>query len=124
MSFADAFPGFKLKLTRWGALYIAGCVILGLAAVNTGNNLPAQIEIYATKGNAYTFLFVAKGGGSANKTYLYQETKAVLNPDTLIPFITAKMKSCSSPARSSLSFSARGMSRSSGSFSAAGRSVR
>ena len=38
MSFADAFPGFKLRLTRWGALYIAGCVILGLAAVNTGNN--------------------------------------------------------------------------------------
>ena len=49
--------------------------------VNTGNNLPAQIEIYATDGDAYKFLFMAKGGGSANKSYLYQETKALLNPD-------------------------------------------
>jgi hypothetical protein len=47
---------------------------------NTGCNLPAQVEIYATEGDAYKFLFIAKGGGSANKTYLYQETKAVLNP--------------------------------------------
>ena len=48
---------------------------------NTGSNLPAQIELYATDGDAYKFLFMAKGGGSANKSYLYQETKAVLNPD-------------------------------------------
>ena len=47
---------------------------------NTGSNLPAQIELYATDGDAYKFLFMAKGGGSANKSYLYQETKAVLNP--------------------------------------------
>jgi fumarate hydratase class I len=47
---------------------------------NTGCNLPAQVEVYATEGDAYKFLFIAKGGGSANKTYLYQETKAVLNP--------------------------------------------
>src|ERR1700727_3966613 len=47
---------------------------------NTGSNLPAQIELYATGGDAYKFLFMAKGGGSANKSYLYQETKAVLNP--------------------------------------------
>ena len=46
---------------------------------NTGTNLPAQIELYATDGEAYKFLFMAKGGGSANKSYLYQETKAVLN---------------------------------------------
>lgn len=65
---------------------------------NTGCNLPAQIELYATPGNSYKFLFIAKGGGSANKTYLYQETKAVLNPDTLIPFITAKMKSLGTAA--------------------------
>jgi fumarate hydratase class I len=65
---------------------------------NTGCNLPAQIELYATPGNRYTFLFVAKGGGSANKTYLYQETTAVLNPATLIPFITAKMKSLGTAA--------------------------
>jgi fumarate hydratase class I len=59
---------------------------------NTGCNLPAQVEIYATGGDAYKFLFIAKGGGSANKTYLYQETKAVLNPGTLVDFLTAKMK--------------------------------
>jgi fumarate hydratase class I len=51
---------------------------------NTGSNLPAQIELYATKGDAYHFLFIAKGGGSANKSYLFQETKALLNPETLI----------------------------------------
>ena len=48
--------------------------------VNTGCNLPAQIELYATQGDSYQFLFIAKGGGSANKTYLYQETKATLTP--------------------------------------------
>ena len=65
---------------------------------NTGCNLPAQIELYATPGDSYRFLCIAKGGGSANKTYLYQETKAVLNPDTLLPFITAKMKSLGTAA--------------------------
>jgi fumarate hydratase class I len=65
---------------------------------NTGTNLPAQIELYATDGDAYTFLFIAKGGGSANKTYLYQETKAVLNPDTLVAFMTEKMKSLGTAA--------------------------
>jgi fumarate hydratase class I len=65
---------------------------------NTGCNLPAQVEIYATDGDAYTFLFIAKGGGSANKTYLFQETKAVLNPDTLVDFLTAKMKTLGTAA--------------------------
>ncbi|MCG6911703.1 MAG: fumarate hydratase [Deltaproteobacteria bacterium] len=59
---------------------------------NTGCNLPAQIELYATKGDAYHFLFIAKGGGSANKSYLFQETKALLNPDTLLAFMREKMK--------------------------------
>ena len=54
--------------------------------VNTRCNLPAQIDIEATEGDEYKFLFIAKGGGSANKTYLYQETKALLNPEKLIPF--------------------------------------
>ncbi|MCC6354844.1 MAG: fumarate hydratase [Verrucomicrobiae bacterium] len=58
---------------------------------NSGTNLPAQIDIYATEGMEYEFLFVAKGGGSASKTYLYQETKAVLNPDSLEKFLVAKM---------------------------------
>lgn len=59
---------------------------------NTGNNLPAQIDLYAEKGNEYKFLFMAKGGGSANKTYLYQQTKALLNDNSLTDFITNKIK--------------------------------
>jgi fumarate hydratase class I len=59
---------------------------------NTGNNLPAQIEIFATDGDAYKLLFMAKGGGSANKSYLYQETKALLNPESLLKFVESKLK--------------------------------
>ncbi len=59
--------------------------------VNTGTNLPAEIEISAIDGAAYKFFFMAKGGGSANKSYLFQETKAVLNPTSLLEFIAAKM---------------------------------
>lgn len=66
--------------------------------VNTGCNLPAQIDLYATDGNEYKFLFVAKGGGSANKTYLYQETKAIINPKTLVPFLVEKMKTLGTAA--------------------------
>ena len=60
--------------------------------VNTRTNLPAQIEIYATQGGQYDFLFIAKGGGSANKTYLYQQTKALLNPEKLMKFVDEKIK--------------------------------
>lgn len=66
--------------------------------VNTKCNLPAQIDIEATEGMEYRFLCVTKGGGSANKTYLYQETKALLNPDTLIPFLVEKMKTLGTAA--------------------------
>ncbi|MET0262771.1 MAG: fumarate hydratase [Rariglobus sp.] len=59
--------------------------------VNTGTNLPAQIDLYATEGAEYKFLFVAKGGGSANKTFLFQETKALLNPKGLEKFVTDKL---------------------------------
>ncbi|MDE7133804.1 MAG: fumarate hydratase [Rikenellaceae bacterium] len=59
---------------------------------NSGNNLPAQIDIYATGGNKYEFLFITKGGGSANKTFLYQQTKALLNEESLTRFITEKIK--------------------------------
>jgi fumarate hydratase class I len=59
--------------------------------VNTGTNLPAQVDVYATEGQEYKFLFVAKGGGSANKTYLFQETKALLNPKSLAKFFGEKM---------------------------------
>ncbi len=59
---------------------------------NTGTNLPAQIDLYATEGDQYKFLFIAKGGGSANKTMLFQETKALLTPDKLEKFLIEKMK--------------------------------
>ena len=66
--------------------------------VNTKCNLPAQIDIEATEGMEYKFLCVTKGGGSANKTYLYQETKAILNPGTLVPFLVEKMKTLGTAA--------------------------
>ncbi len=66
--------------------------------VNTGDNLPAQIDIYSTPGDEYHFLFIAKGGGSANKSFLYQETKAVLNPESLMKFIDAKMRTLGTAA--------------------------
>jgi fumarate hydratase class I len=65
---------------------------------NTGNNLPAQIEIFATDGDAYKFLFMAKGGGSANKSYLFQQTKALLNPESLIAFIDEKIRTLGTAA--------------------------
>jgi len=66
--------------------------------VNTGCNLPAQIDLFAVDGMEYNFLFMAKGGGSANKTYLYQETKALINPKTLVPFLVEKMKTLGTAA--------------------------
>ncbi len=69
---------------------------------NTGSNLPAQIELYADTEpgheNTYKFLFMAKGGGSANKSYLYQETKAILNPDSMMTFLDAKLRSLGTAA--------------------------
>jgi len=65
---------------------------------NTGTNLPAQIDLYAASGAEYKFLFVAKGGGSANKTYLYQETKALLSPGKLEAFLIEKMASLGTAA--------------------------
>jgi fumarate hydratase class I len=59
---------------------------------NTGTNLPAQIDIYAREGNSYEFLFITKGGGSANKTFLYQQTKSLLNEESLIKFVKEKIK--------------------------------
>lgn len=66
--------------------------------VNTCCNLPAQIDIHAGEDDEYHFLFVAKGGGSANKTYLYQETKAIITPQKLVPFLVEKMKSLGTAA--------------------------
>lgn len=66
--------------------------------VNTGTNLPAQIDLMATDGDEYTFLCIAKGGGSANKTYLYQETKALITREKLLPFLVDKMRSLGTAA--------------------------
>jgi fumarate hydratase class I len=66
--------------------------------VNTGDNLPAQIDLYAEPGEAYKFLFIAKGGGSANKSFLYQQTKAVLNPKSLTAFLDKQLKSLGTAA--------------------------
>lgn len=65
---------------------------------NTGTNLPAQFDLYATEGDAYKFLFISKGGGSANKSFLYQETRAVLNPKSIVKFLTDKMLSLGTAA--------------------------
>ena len=65
---------------------------------NTGTNLPAQIELYAAAGGEYTFLFMAKGGGSANKSFLYQQTKAVLNPASMLAFLEQKIRSLGTAA--------------------------
>lgn len=65
---------------------------------NTGSNLPAQIEIAAVDGDAYSFLFMAKGGGSANKSFLYQQTKAVLNPKRMMAFLEEKIRSLGTAA--------------------------
>ncbi len=65
---------------------------------NTGTNLPAQIELFATEGDEYKFLFIAKGGGSANKSYLFQETKALLNPQSLMNFLEKKVKTLGTAA--------------------------
>src|SRR5437773_1314896 len=66
--------------------------------VNTGDNLPAQIDLYAEPGEEYKFLFIAKGGGSANKSFLYQQTKAVLNPKSLLKFIDDKTRTLGTAA--------------------------
>jgi fumarate hydratase, class I len=65
---------------------------------NTGTNLPAQIELFATDGDAYKFLFMAKGGGSANKSLLFQETKALLNPKSMAAFLEAKLRTLGTAA--------------------------
>ncbi|MCH8083864.1 MAG: fumarate hydratase [Myxococcales bacterium] len=65
---------------------------------NTGTNLPAQIEIYSEPGDAYELLFIAKGGGSANKSFLYQETKALLNPESLLAFVAEKIRTLGTSA--------------------------
>lgn len=65
---------------------------------NTGNNMPAQVDLFASEGDAYKFQFIAKGGGSANKTFLYQQTKALLNTGSLETFLEEKIKTIGTSA--------------------------
>ena len=84
--------------TKGNLRYSQNAPLTTFEEINTGCNLPAQIELYAVQGDEYHFLFIAKGGGSANKTYLFQETKAVLTPENLLDFMKAKMKSLGTAA--------------------------
>ncbi|MEO5374257.1 MAG: fumarate hydratase [Alphaproteobacteria bacterium] len=82
---ADAYTSLNLRYSQMAPLNVYD-------EVNTGNNLPAQIDLFATDGAYYKFLFMAKGGGSANKTYLHQMTKAVLNPTSLLKFLEEQIR--------------------------------
>ncbi len=88
--------------TRLNLRYSQNAPVTFFEEKNTGSNLPAQIELYADTinghENTYKFLFMAKGGGSANKSYLYQETKAILNPDKILPFLEEKIRSLGTAA--------------------------
>jgi fumarate hydratase class I len=84
--------GIYNAYTRGNLRYSQNSPLTMYEEKNTGSNLPAQIELYATEGDSYRFLFIAKGGGSSNKTFLFQQTKAVLNPDILIEFMAQKMR--------------------------------
>jgi fumarate hydratase class I len=90
--------GIYQTYTRENLRYSQTAPLTMYDEVNTQTNLPAQIDLYATEGDAYKFLFVTKGGGSANKTFLYQETKALLNPKRLKEFCLEKMKSLGTAA--------------------------
>ncbi|RJQ84650.1 MAG: fumarate hydratase [Desulfobacteraceae bacterium] len=90
--------GVYLAYTRNHLRYSQNAPLSMYAEKNTACNLPAQIELYAVDGGAYSFLMLAKGGGSANKTYLFQETKAVLTRQNLVPYLVAKMKSLGTAA--------------------------
>ena len=94
--------GVQNAYTRLNLRYSQNAPLSMYEEKNTGTNLPAQIELYADtehgNENEYHFLFMAKGGGSANKSYLYQMTKALLNPDSLMPFLEEKIRSLGTAA--------------------------
>jgi fumarate hydratase class I len=90
--------GIRRTYTQTNLRYSQVAPISMYEEVNTGDNLPAQIDLYAEPGDAYKFLFIAKGGGSANKSFLYQQTRAVLNPKSLIAFLDKNLKSLGTAA--------------------------
>src|SRR6202167_4027053 len=90
--------GIRKTYTETNLRYSQVAPLTMYEEVNTGDNLPAQIDLYAEPGDAYKFLFIAKGGGSANKSFLYQQTKAVLNPKSLTAFLDKNLKSLGTAA--------------------------
>ena len=90
--------GIAAAYTKENLRYSQTAALSMFEEINTGNNLPAQIDIEAVTGSEYRFLFMAKGGGSANKTFLFQESKAVLNPTALKRFLSEKMRSLGTAA--------------------------
>ncbi len=87
----DTYTGTNLRYSQMAPLSMYD-------EKNTGTNLPAQVELYATPGESYEFLFVTKGGGSANKSFLYQQTRALLNEESLLAFIAEKIRSLGTAA--------------------------
>jgi fumarate hydratase, class I len=90
--------GIRRTYTETNLRYSQVAALTMYEEINTGDNLPAQIELYAEPGEEYKFLFIAKGGGSANKSFLYQQTKAVLNPQSLMKFIDEKLRTLGTAA--------------------------
>src|SRR6516162_9681193 len=90
--------GIRRTFTETNLRYSQLAALSMYEEVNTGDNLPAQIDLFAEPGEAYKFLFIAKGGGSANKSFLYQETRAVLNPQSLLKFLDEKIRTLGTAA--------------------------
>src|SRR5689334_3838817 len=90
--------GIRRTYTETNLRYSQVAALSMYEEVNTGDNLPAQIDLYAEPGEQYKFLFIAKGGGSANKSFLYQQTKAVLNPKSLVKFLDEKIRTLGTAA--------------------------
>ena len=90
--------GIRRSYTETNLRYSQVAPLSMYEEVNTGDNLPAQIDLYAEPGDEYKFLFIAKGGGSANKSFLYQQTKAVLNPKSLLKFLDEKIRTLGTAA--------------------------
>jgi fumarate hydratase class I len=90
--------GVRRTYTETNLRYSQQAALGMFKEVNTGDNLPAQIDLYATEGDEYKFLFVAKGGGSANKSFLFQQTPAVLNHDSLLKFLDEKIRTLGTAA--------------------------
>src|SRR5579862_6136579 len=95
---AAILAGIRRTYTETNLRYSQVAPLSMYEEVNTGDNLPAQIDLYAEPGEEYKFLFIAKGGGSANKSFLYQQTKAVLNPKSLLKFIDEKTRTLGTAA--------------------------